>query len=419
MNGRRDAISLEEAQRRILAWAEPIGAIEVPLLQANGLRLAEAVRTYTPIPAFARSGMDGYAVMAADLASSSPQKPVMLRLLQGDARGAMTYRIRPGEAMRVGTGGPLPEGADTVVMQEAVAIRDGVDGVRHAVFLRPETTGRHVTAAGAEAAAGSVLIAEGTRIGPGQAALLASLGVARPSVYRRPRIFVVTAGDDIVPVDSEPRIGQVRNGNLPMLRALIESAAGDPIGDAHVPDEPRQAKQALQRALAAADLVIVSGGISVGDTDVMGGLFREAGPGLLFSKLAIRPGSASSAIVMDGKLIIGLSGNPGACFAGFELLARPAIDRMGGGSGRLDWCRARLAEGSVKSNANPRFLRGVVRIENGLLTARPCEENSSSGLISIGEANALLAIPPSAEETRAGTMIDVRLLPGWQERAWP
>lgn len=418
MNGRRDAIPLDEAQRRILAWAVPTVAEGMPLLKANGLRLAEPVRTHAPIPAFARSGMDGYAVIAADLASASPQSPVMLRLLQGDARGAVTHRVRPGEAMRVGTGGPLPEGADTVVMQEAVAIKEGGDGIRQAVFLRPETKGRHVTAAGAEAAAGSALIAAGTRIGPGQAALLASLGIAKPRVYRRPRVIVVTAGDDVVPVEAEPGIGQVRNGNMPMLRALIESAGGEPVGDAHVPDEPGQAKQTLLRALAEADLVVVSGGISVGDSDVMGALFRDAGPDLLFSKLAIRPGSASGAIVMEGKLLIGLSGNPGACFAGFELLARPAIERMGGGSGKLEWCRARLAESGIKSNANPRFLRGVVRVEDGMLTARPCEENSSSGLISIGEANALLAIPPSAEETRAGTLIDVRLLPGWADRAW-
>ncbi|MDI4647168.1 molybdopterin molybdotransferase MoeA [Cohnella hashimotonis] len=418
MSGRRDAISLEEAQRRILAWAKPIGADEVPLLQAQGLRLAEAARTESPMPAFARAGMDGYAVWAADLATASPQSPVLLKIVEGDARGALYYSIRSGEAMRVGTGGPLPEGADTVVMQEAVSIKQDEDGTRRAVFLRSETAGRHVTARGAEAAAGSVLIAAGTRIGPGQAALLASLGAARPCVYRKPRIVVVTAGDDVVPVESEPGIGQVRNGNLPMLRMLIESAAGETAWDAHVPDEPDQAQQTLLRGLADADLVIVSGGISVGDTDIMGRLFGGAGPGLLFSKLAIRPGSASSAIVLDGKLLIGLSGNPGACFAGFELLARPAIERLGGGSGELKWCQARLAEGSVKSNANPRFLRGVVWIEGGMLMARPCAENSSSGLISIGEANALLAIPPSAEETRAGATIDVRLLPGWQDRAW-
>ncbi|MFD2327924.1 gephyrin-like molybdotransferase Glp [Cohnella sp. GCM10020058] len=418
MSGSRDAISLEEAQRRILAWAEPIGAEEVPLFQAYGLRLAKAVRTESPIPAFARAGMDGYAVKAADLAAASPQRPVMLDILEGDSRGAIACRIRSGETMRVGTGGPLPEGADTVVMQEAVVLRQGDDGVRQAVFLRPETMGRHVTAAGAEALAGTVLLAAGTRIGPGQAALLASVGAVRPRVYRKPRMVVITAGDDVVSVDSVPGIGQVRNGNLPMLRALIESAAGETIWDAHVPDEPHQTKQTLQRGLADADLVIVSGGISVGDTDIMGEFFREVGPGLLFSKLAIRPGSASSAIVMDGKLLIGLSGNPGACFAGFELLARPAIERLGGGSGALTWCQARLAEGSVKSNANPRFLRGVVWIEAGMLMARPCAENSSSGLVSIGETNALLAIPPSARETRAGAVIDVRLLPGWQECVW-
>ncbi|MDG0808279.1 MoeA family protein [Cohnella rhizosphaerae] len=126
---------LDEAQRRILAWAVPTVAEGMPLLKANGLRLAEPVRTHAPIPAFARSGMDGYAVIAADLASASPQSPVMLRLLQGDARGAVTHRVRPGEAMRVGTGGPLPEGADTVVMQEAVAIKEGGDGIRQAVFF--------------------------------------------------------------------------------------------------------------------------------------------------------------------------------------------------------------------------------------------------------------------------------------------
>ncbi|CAI6078421.1 molybdopterin molybdotransferase MoeA [Cohnella sp. JJ-181] len=418
MSGRREAMSLEEAQRRIGSWAVPLEAVEIPLEEAVGLRLAEAVRTDMPIPAFVRAGMDGYAVRASDLVAASPHRPVLLAVSNPQAAGKGAGRIGQGETMRVGTGGPLPEGADTVVMQEAVALRSDDGGRQLAEFLRTETPGRHVTAAGAEAQAGSVLLEGGTPIGPGQSALLASLGIAMPRVYRRPRVAVITAGDDVVPIDAQPDVGQVRNGNLPMLRALVEAAGGLVVRTTHVRDEPAQAKEALESGLREADMVIVSGGISVGDSDVMGGLFREAGSGLLFSKLAIRPGSASSAMVLSGKLLIGLSGNPGACFAGFELLARPAIERLGGGSGLLRWHRARLAEGGIKNSAFPRFMRGVAWIEDGMLTARPCEENSSSGLISIGEANALLAIRPSGGETAAGVMIDVRLLSGWEDRVW-
>lgn len=414
MNGRRAAISLEEAQRRILALAEPMGTACVPLREAIGLRLAEALAADAPIPAFSRSGMDGYALRAADLAGAAPHRPVRLSVVRPAELGHAPGMLRPGEAMRVGTGGQLPAGADTVVMQEAVRLETSDTGAQQAVFLREEAAGRHVTAAGAEAAAGCEVIAAGTRIGPGQAAVLAALGVHTPRVYRKPRVALVTAGDDIVPIDAVPRSGEVRNGNLPMLRALVESAGGSVVREQHVRDEPAHAGDALRRSLHEADIVLSSGGISVGESDVMGALFREAGSGLLFDKLAIRPGSATAAMQVEGKTVIGLSGNPGACFAGFELLVRPVLDKMGGGCGQLLWCGALLAEGSVKSNAYPRFLRGVAWLEDGLLKARPCEENSSSGLVSIGQANALLAIPPSAEETRSGAMIEVRLLPGWE-----
>lgn len=418
MGSRRDALSLEEAQRRILAHALPLSAERMPLAEVLGLRIAEAVCASEPIPAFTRSGVDGYAVSARDLASASPHSPVLLTLIsQGtseDGPGRLGHR----ETMRIGTGGQLPEGADTVVMQEAVTLRHSEGDLRQVVFLRPEPIGWHVTAAGAEAAAGSVLLAEHTRIGAGQVAVLASLGIARPRVYRKPRIAIVTVGEDIVPIESTPGHGQVRNGNQAMLRAQVESAGGFVVHTEHVPDERAQAEQAMRRSLDQADALLVSGGISVGDTDVMGGLFRDAGPDLLFGKLAIRPGSASSAIVAGGKLAIGLSGNPGACFAGFELLARPAIDRMGGGSGRLRQVRARLAEGYIKRSVFPRFLRGIVWMEDGTLAACPCVENSSSGLVSIAEANALLAIHPSGQDTVAGATIDVLLLPGWEEIAW-
>jgi len=418
MGSRGNALSLEEAQRRILAHALPLGAERMPLADVLGLRLAEEVRASEPIPAFTRSGVDGYAVRAADLAQASPQSPVLLTLTGQVATADGSGKLGHRETMRIGTGGQLPEGADTVVMQEAVTLRHGEGDLRQAVFLRPEPVGRHVTAAGAEAAAGSVLLAEHTRLGAGHIAVLASLGIARPQVYRKPRIAIVTVGEDIVPVESTPGRGQVRNGNQSMLRAQVESAGGRVVYTEHVPDERDRARLALQHSLDQADALLVSGGISVGDTDVMGGLFREAGPDLLFGKLAIRPGSASSAMIAGGKLAIGLSGNPGACFAGFELLARPAIDSMGGGSGQPRRSRARLADGMIKRSVFPRFLRGIVWMEDGALIARPCAENSSSGLVSIAEANALLAIHPSSHDTVAGAMIDVLLLPGWEEIAW-
>lgn len=418
MAGSREAMPLEEAQRRIWTWAEPVGVASLPLTEAVGCRLAEAVRAGAPIPAFARAGMDGYAVRAADLAAASPHSPVLLGIVVPEPDGAGPGAIGRGETARVETGGPVPAGADAVVMREAVTLRAGAGGSQQAVFLSPETPGRHVTAAGAEACEGAVLLAGGTVIGPGQAALLATQGIAAPRVFRRPRVAVVTVGGDVVPVEAAPGFGQVRNSNLPMLRALVTAACGEVACEAHVSDEREEAAATLGRCLEGADMAVVSGGISVGESDVMGELFREAGASLLFGKLAIRPGSASSAMIADGKLTIGLSGNPGACFAGFELLVRPALERMGGGSGVLRWHKARLSEGSVKSSAFPRFLRGLAWIEDGLLTARPCEENSSSGLVSIGEANALLAIAPSPADTTSGTMIDVRLLPGWEASSW-
>ncbi|MFC4776080.1 gephyrin-like molybdotransferase Glp [Paenibacillus sp. GCM10023252] len=427
----RRAVKVSTAQELVLAAARavPCGVETVPLRQCSGRRLAHKLEATCDWPPFARSGLDGYAVRAADCAEASPGQPATLRVVDSVAAGGVaTAAVEPGTAVRIMTGAAVPDGADAVVMleQTAEALLAGGEAaavqVKHAA--RP---GQNIAPRGEEFRLGSALAEPGTRLRPGHVALLGTFGYADVPVYRRPRVAVFATGSELLPVASPLAPGQIRDSNSPMVAAMAEHSGAEVISFGTLPDEPGEVAAALARALEDADLIVTTGGVSVGDHDVMADIVRALRQGslsaanpvmddprsrVLFDRVAMRPGSPTSAAVLSGKLLVALSGNPGACFVGFELFVRPAIHAMMGVEEALPRrATAHLASGITKGSPHERYVRArLAQDEEGRLLADPLAYNKSSMMASLADADCLAIIPSGSQGAEQGEKIDVILI---------
>jgi len=362
-------ISVEEARRRLLDWAgqQPIEACEVvPLEQADGRVLAAPLLAGLDLPPWDNSAMDGYALRLADW--QGEPLPVSQRILAGDAPQA----LQPGTCARIFTGAPLPAGADCVEMQENTEVLD--DGrVR---FLQALRLGRNIRPRGQEARAGEVILAAGTRLGPVELALAASLGVETLSVRRRPRVALLSTGDELVEPGQPLGPGQIYNSNRRLLAAWLRRL-GCEVHDAGILADDLQATRAALAGLTSVDLILSTGGVSVGEADFLGQALREAGE-LALWKLAIKPGKPLTCGHYQGVPVLGLPGNPASTLVTFGLLARPyllrrlgveAIEPLGfevpagfawpRAGGRREYLRARLEQG--RAVPHPNQSSGVLR----------------------------------------------------------
>ena len=377
-------LSLEEAQRRLLARASIAGEEQVELRAAGGRALADP-RIVAPldVPPFANSAMDGFAMRASDT-------PGALRISGEVAAGRRDLpTVSVGEAVRITTGAPLPPGADTVVPLEEA---DEVDG---AVTVPRSAEGTFVRPAGSDTRAGTELCLPGM-LGPVQVAVLASLGFARVRVRRRPRVAVLSTGDELVEAGQELEPGQIYDSNGPALEAAIAEAGGEPHSVGRVGDRREDVEEAL-RAGATFDLVVSSGGVSVGQHDHVRDVLEAAGS-LDFWRIAVQPGKPLAVGELDGVTVIGLPGNPVSALVTFELFARPMIRAMLGlsGDGRLH-VQARPREPIAKDSTRRAFLRVAMWNEAGEMLARPAGGQGSAQLRPLAEANAFLVVPEGEE----------------------
>jgi len=404
----RRAVAVGEAQDAILKRIRPLEAEEVDLLQAFGRRLADEVRTEEPIPHFRRAGMDGYAVRAADIAAAGSSAPARLEVIERIPCGFAPSRpVAEGQAARIMTGAMVPDGADTVVMLEAA--EEWTEGERTFVRVRKaDARGPHIAAIGEEASAGAALLRRGEAVGPGQSAVLAALGRSRVNVFRKPRVAVLSTGTELLRVDEPLRAGKVRNSNAAMLAAQIRSAGGEPSLAGAVPDDRRQAVRLLDELAASdADLIVTTGGVSVGDYDIMADLFLSGEGTTLFNKVAMRPGSPTSVGIWRDKWLFGLSGNPSACFVGFELFVRPALLAMQAAAPEelRPAVSGYLAEDYAKVNAYPRYIPGQREIRDGQVWVRPAGTDRSSSVLSMTGADCLMIVPPTKTGVRRGELV--------------
>lgn len=406
---RREAVTVKEAQRRIAARIGFAGVERVALADAYGRRLAEPIMADAPLPHFRRSGLDGYAVRACDTAGASPHAPVRLEVIETVPCGAVPRAaVGPGTASRIMTGAAVPDGADAVVMLE-MTVEETAGGRTYALIRKEVAAGANVTAVGAEAAAGERLLEAGRVIRAGEAAVLAAFGYAGAvPVARAPRVAIIATGEELLPASAPSPLppGRVRDSNTAMIAGLVREAGGIPCPLGTVPDDLAVVADTVGRALECYDAVVTSGGVSVGDYDVMAEFCRRFDGELLFDKVYMRPGSPTSAGIRGGRPLFMLSGNPGACFVGFELFVRPALLRMVGAEEPAHAAiRAVLAAGDFPGIAVPRYVRAVFGEENGVLVATPVGNNKSSSLLSIAGSDCLVVVPPGGAGVRKGDAV--------------
>jgi molybdopterin molybdotransferase len=409
----RRAVQVKEAQARVTEYAKQLEMQEVPLNQSCGRYLAEDTTAPHPFPAFNRSGMDGYALQAADIKDSDGQNIVWLKVVDDIPCGAVpSVAITSGTAARIMTGAQVPEGADTVIMLEVTETKV-TDGTTYVGFRKAQEAGRNITPRGLELRQGDRILSAGTLISAGEIAVLAAFGVHTVKVHRRPKVGIFATGTELLEVHEPLEPGKIRNSNSPMLEALVREAGGEPVMLGAIVDDLELARNKVRMAMEAYDMVITTGGVSVGDYDIMGDLVREQSADMLFNKVTMRPGSVTTAAVRGGKLLLALSGNPGACFVGFQLFARPVIALMQGAAQPFlpEWT-ATLGEDYTKVNNFTRFVRARLEIRDGSVYAYPAKIDESAVMVTIKDSHCLIVVPPEEKGLSAGAKVTVIKLPG-------
>lgn len=400
-----ELLSVDEARARVLGAVMPLEVEEVGLRDALGLVTAAAIRAPHALPRFDNSAMDGYAVVAADVASASDTAPVTLSIAGEIRAGAPgDVRVEPGRAARIMTGAPLPEGADAVVMVEVTEEHDGVVVVRG--NAQP---GQHVRPAGDDLPAGAPLVTPGTELGPGELALLGSMGVTPVKVRRGPRVALLITGDELVDPEQEPGPGQIRDSNGLALTALVSQEGGRLVLSERVPDERAAVVAAFERAAASADLVLSSGGVAVGEYDFVKDVVSELGHIELWG-VAMQPGKPVVLGSVADVPFLGLPGNPVSVHVGFEQFVRPAIRAMRGCSSLLrPMLQATLSEGLTKKPGRLHFVRVRLRSEQGAWVATPTGPQGSHIQSSLVDCHGVARFEPDESEIKEGQQVTVEV----------
>ena len=400
-------ISVEEAQQQVIARIHVLGPENAPLLGALGRVLAADVVSDIDIAPFDNSAMDGYAVRAADVAGASADSPVTLAVLEHIPAGvAPAVAIGPGQASRIMTGAPMPAGADAVVMVERTRTGENGGGAGGtAEILAAVAPGENVRYRGEEVRAGDAVMLAGEIVGAAGIGLAASVGHAELSVYRRPRVAIVSTGDELVDVTDKPGPGKIRNSNSYTLAAQVTLAGGDPHVLGIARDTAAETRALLKRA-SEFDLMVTTGGVSMGDFDVVKDVLEEIGE-LDFWKVAMRPGAPQTYGTIDGTPFFGLPGNPTSGMVGFELFVRPAMRKMAGFTA-LERPRtvATLAHDVKKKSDRRYFLRGRLTAgDDGRYSAAISGGQSSALLTALHRGNCLISLPEGLSFVEAGTEV--------------
>lgn len=409
----REALQVKEAQAKIIKYANPLESEDVSLDECCGRYLAEKVIAPHPFPAFNRSSMDGYAIIAGDTRNCVNGQVVWLEIVDNIPCGAVpAVDITPGTAARIMTGAQVPVGADAVVMLEVTERREE-EGKTYVGIRKKLEANSNITPQGFELSQGDLVLPTGRLISAGDIAVLAAFGLHTVKVYRRPKVAIFATGTELLEVHEPLEPGKIRNSNSPMLEALVKETGGVPVMLGAIVDDLELARSKVQMALETYDFVITTGGVSVGDYDIMGDLVREQSGNMLFNKVTMRPGSVTTAAVRGGKLLLALSGNPGACFVGFQLFARPVISLMQSASKPFlpEWS-ATLGTDYKRVNNFTRFVRARLEIKDGSLFAYPALIDESSVTVTIKDSDCLIVVPPEEKGLSAGDKVTVIKLPG-------
>lgn len=398
-------LDIHDAWKLVSTHVRPLAVCELPLAEALHRTLAEEVSCDVDFPPFDRSMMDGYAVRAADTA----HPPVTLRLVGQIAAGHEPEGgLRPGEAMQINTGAPMPRGADAVVRLEDTNATDAAT----VLVSTSATPGDHVTSRAAFIRRGGRALSPGQRLGPLEIAAAATCGATRLRVFRQPRVGVLVTGDELVPVEATPTGAEIRDSNRWMLEALAREHGAEPVVLGSAIDDRAALRAAITRA-ADCDLLCITGGVSVGAFDFVPEVLAEAGAVFHIRKMAIKPGKpVIFATMPGGQIVFALPGNPISAFVGFQLLVRPALTALEGRLGEApSFLRARLAGALAAAGKRRSFRPAQVSVTpDGDLVATPIDWQGSGDPFGMVGADALLMQPAGSAAIADGGDVSVLLL---------
>jgi molybdopterin molybdotransferase len=387
-------LTLEQAHERVLQAARPLPTETVPIAEAGGRVSAEEVRARVDLPPFASSAMDGFAVRAADL-------PGTLRVAGESAAGRpFTAQVEPGCAVAISTGAVVPGDCDAVV-----PIEDVVKHENDIEIARPVEPAAHIRPRGGDVSAGQVVVTAGVRLTPARLAGVAASGVAELVCARRPRVAVLATGSELVDPGGTLRPGQIFETNGLMLSAALAGAGAEVWSEPPVADEEEALRAALERGLSA-DVLVTSGGVSVGEHDLVRAAERELGVEEIFWRVSIKPGKPVSFGVRESTLVFGLPGNPVSALVGCELFVKPALRALQGLRDPLPRFEAgQLARGLRRNEERDEFVRARSRLDGDRLVLEPVTGQESHMIVRSSAADALVHVPRGNGELAAGSAV--------------
>lgn len=388
----KEACEIMMAQARALE-SEPVGLDEA----LNRVLAGEDIRSDMDMPPFIKSAMDGYACRREDLDNS-------LRVVETLKAGAEPQKkIGPNECSKIMTGGMVPEGADCVIMVEQTEELDATT-----IRFTAETTRDNICLKGEDIQTGDVVLSPGIRLRPQHIAMLASVGCVRPQVARKPRVAIIATGDELVEPDVKPKISQIRTSNSHQLMAQVLTADSIPTYYGIALDTEESVDATLKKAMAENDVVILSGGVSMGDLDFVPAIMKANGFKILFEEIAIQPGKPTTFGVSEAAFAVGLPGNPVATFTQFELLVKPFLYRLMGHDYRPPNIRLPMARTHTRKRAiRESWFPAQITPEGTIL---PCEFHGSAHVNSLCEADALATMPAGVASLDEGELVSVRML---------
>jgi len=419
-------LTVEEALKAILSPLSPLPAERIPLREAHGLVLAEDIFADVDNPPFDNAAVDGYAVRAEDTIGATHEQPVRLRVLGEVSAGVVAkHSVEPGTCLRVMTGAPIPDGADAMVMMEDTrpfapspfipSSRRGEEQTEEVAILAPARKGDHIRRRGEDVKQGERVLRAGSRIGAAEAAMLAAMGCAFPLCVRRPRVVVISTGDELVEITQKPGPGAIRDSNRYALAALVAEANAQLLGMRCLPDDERAIEEAF-RACAGldgsepADVIITSGGVSVGERDYVKPVLERIGT-LELWKVKMKPGKPIAYGHVGRTLFFGLPGNPVSAMVTFELFVRPALCKLAGITAWKRPCvRALLTNDLPHSPGRREYVRAMAYYHANRVYVRPTGAQGSGMLSSMLGANALIVLPESSPGARSGEEVEALLL---------
>ena len=403
-------LNVDDALRKLGDLTSPVLDTEViPLTESKGRVVASAIDAPMDLPPFDASAMDGYALHVNDLNQDRALAVV------GESRAGHVYQdpLAPGTAIRIFTGAPIPRGTSAVVIQEDVE-RNG-DQIRFRASLK---IGENIRRRGHDIAKTQLLAKAGDRLDAYKISWLAACGVTNVTVVRRIRVALFSTGDELIDPGTPLGPGQIYDANRTALRELVSERPVEVLDLGALPDDPHAINRALETAAKAADVVVTSGGVSVGDADYVKDVVAQAGS-LDFWKIALKPGKPLAVGRVGKALFFGLPGNPVSTIITYLLFVAPTIDRLCGMSDNTPYRLPAILQETIEHHQGRReYVRGVFRTNNDRVTVSPTGDQSSNRLATFANANCLIVVPEQTDDIKAGSVVDIVLLPTDRSHIW-